>query len=225
MTTAAVWAEKTFGYRFRDPSRLDQALTHRSAGEPHNERLEFLGDAVLGLIVADALCQLLPGAAEGYLTRLRARLVRKETLAEIGAELHLGDWLKLGPGELKSGGFRRASILANGVEAVLGAVYLDGGLADAQRLVTELYGDRLRSLPTEENLKDPKTRLQERLQAQGMDLPVYGVEAVLGEAHRRSFRVSCMVAAVDAKTEASGRSRREAEQKAAAAMIEILDRD
>lgn len=225
MTTASGWAQRTFGYRFRDPSRLDQALTHRSTGEPHNERLEFLGDAVLGMIIADVLYRRLPGATEGYLTRLRARLVRKETLAEIGTEISLGDWLRLGPGELKSGGFRRASILANGIEAVLGAVYLDGGPGEAQRMVIELYGDRLRVLPTEENLKDPKTRLQERLQAQGMELPVYTVESALGEAHRRSFKVSCVVAGIDVKTEASGRSRREAEQKAAAAMIEALNHD
>jgi len=225
LTTASGWAEKTLRYRFRDPSRLDQALTHRSVGGLHNERLEFLGDAVLGMIIAESLYRLLPRAAEGYLTRLRARLVRKETLAEIGAEIRLGDWLRLGPGELKSGGFRRSSILANGVEAILGAVYLDGGLEEARRLVDDLYGDRFRSLPPDDDLKDPKTRLQERLQARGLDLPAYAIESVSGEAHRRHFSVSCAVGAMGLRTEASGRSRREAEQKAAAAMIDELGDD
>jgi ribonuclease-3 len=223
LTTAASWTEKTLHYRFRDWSRLDQALTHRSVGGKHNERLEFLGDAVLALIIAENLYRLLPEAAEGYLTRLRARLVRKETLAEIGIEIRLGDWLKLGPGELKSGGFRRASILANGVEAILGAVYLDGGLDEARRLVGGLYADRLNSLPAEDDLKDPKTRLQERLQAEGQELPSYAIESMSGEAHRRHFTVSCTVAAMGLRTEASARSRREAEQKAAEAMIAELD--
>jgi ribonuclease-3 len=223
LTTAASWTEKTLHYRFRDSSRLDQALTHRSVGGKHNERLEFLGDAVLALIIAENLYRLLPEAAEGYLTRLRARLVRKETLAEIGIEIRLGDWLKLGPGELKSGGFRRASILANGVEAILGAVYLDGGLDEARRLVGALYADRLNSLPAEDDLKDPKTRLQERLQAEGQELPSYAIESMSGEAHRRHFTVSCTVAAMGLRTEASARSRREAEQKAAEAMIAELD--
>ena len=225
MTTAAGWAEKTLRYRFRDPARLDQALTHRSAGGRHNERLEFLGDAVLGLIIAETLYRAQPDATEGYLTRLRARLVRKETLAQIGAELRLGDWLRLGQGELKSGGFRRASILANGVEAVLGAVYLDGGLEQARLMVTTLYGDRLCTLPADEELKDPKTRLQERLQALGRDLPVYAIEDVSGEAHKRHFSVSCEVPAMGLRTEASGRSRREAEQKAAEAMIGELEHE
>ncbi len=225
MTAAARWVEQTLRYRFSDLSLLDRALTHRSADGSHNERLEFLGDAVLGLIIAERISRLLPAATEGYLTRLRALLVRRETLAEIGVEIRLGDWIRLGPGELKSGGFRRASTLANGIEAILGAVYLDSGLDQAREVVETLYGERLRALPAEDDLKDPKTRLQERLQARGLTVPTYAIEAVSGEAHKRHFRVSCQVAALSLRTEATGRSRREAEQKAAEAMIGELDDD
>lgn len=222
MTTASGWIEKTLRYRFRDAARLEQALTHRSAGGRHNERLEFLGDAILGMIVAEALYRREPDATEGYLSRLRARLVRKETLAEIGGEIHLGEWLKLGPGELKSGGFRRASILANGVEALLGAVYLDGDLDAVRSVVATLYGERLRSFPGEHELKDPKTRLQELLQARGLDLPVYAIDSASGDHHERRFTVSCGVESLGLQTRAEGRSRRKAEQRAAEAMIEKL---
>lgn len=223
MTTAADWIEKTLDYRFRDPHRLKRALTHRSAGGRHNERLEFLGDAVLGMLVAEMLYQRLPKAEEGYLTRLRAMLVRKETLAEIGAEIGLGHWLRLGAGELKSGGFRRTSTLANGVEALLGAIYLDSGLEAARSATASLYGDRLKDLPADEELKDPKTRLQEILQGRGLELPVYATEAVSGEDHKRHFRVSCRVESLGLQTAAGGRSRRQAEQKAAEAMIEKIE--
>ena len=225
MTTAAGWIERTLKYRFRDDQRLEQALTHRSAGGRHNERLEFLGDAVLGMIIAEVLYRHVPEASEGYLTRLRANLVRKETLAEIGAEMRLGDWLKLGTGELKSGGFRRASTLANGVEALLGAIYLDAGLGACRSAVERMYGERLCSLPPDQELKDPKTRLQELLQGRGLDLPDYALESASGEAHKRHFQVSCSVGALGFRTEASGRSRRQAEQRAAEAMIGKLGDD
>ncbi|MGD8511750.1 MAG: ribonuclease III [Gammaproteobacteria bacterium] len=222
MTSAAGWIEKTLDYRFRDNERLSQALTHRSAGGPHNERLEFLGDAVLGMIIAETLFLRVPDAEEGYLTRLRANLVRRETLAEIGAEIGLGDWLRLGAGELKSGGFRRASILANGVEAVLGAIYLDSGLGAVRSVIERLYADRLQSLPADAELKDSKTRLQEILQSRGLDLPEYATESVSGEAHKRHFEVACRVEALGFRTTAGGRSRRQAEQRAAKAMIERI---
>lgn len=225
MTSATGWIEKVLDYRFRDNDRLRQALTHRSAGGQHNERLEFLGDAVLGMIVAEMLCERLPEAEEGYLTRLRASLVRRDTLAEIGAEIGLGDRLRLGAGELKSGGFRRTSTLANGVEALLGAIYLDAGLETARTAVERLYGDRLRNLPSDRDLKDPKTRLQEILQARGLELPIYATEAVSGEAHARQFQVACTVDSLGLKTAAEGRSRRQAEQRAAKAMIRRLEDD
>ena len=146
MTTAESWLDKTLGYRFHDPALLERALTHRSAGGRHNERLEFLGDAVLGMVMAEQLYRDCPSADEGDLSRLRSHLVRRETLGQIGADIGLGNWLRLGQGEMKSGGFRRRSTLANGLEAVLGAVYLDGGLQSVVAIIERLFADRLRDL-------------------------------------------------------------------------------
>jgi len=223
LTVAPRWSERALAYRFRDLSLLEQALTHRSAGGRNNERLEFLGDALLGMVVAQALYDGLPEADEGYLSRLRAHLVRGETLAELATELSLGERITLGPGELKSGGHRRASILANGFEAVLGAVYLDGGYQAARDLVLRLLRSRLDTLPPHDELKDPKTRLQERLQARGRSLPVYEIEAVSGEDHRQRFTAACALPELALRTAGEGRSRRQAEQAAAAAMIALLE--
>lgn len=213
----------SLSYRFSRPELLAEALTHRSAGRPNNERLEFLGDAVLNCLIADALYHRVPDADEGGLSRLRATLVRGETLADIAGDLNLGEALALGAGELKSGGFRRRSILADALEAVIGAVYLDGGFEACRRLVLELFDSRLQSLPAADSLKDPKTRLQEYLQARQEARPVYRLLSEAGEPHRRTFRVACEVSRLEAPVEASGRSRRAAEQEAARRALATLE--
>lgn len=223
MTDDSGWLERELGYRFSDDVLLTRALTHRSASGPHNERLEFLGDAALSLVVAEALYERLPHAPEGHLSRLRASLVRRSSLAGTARELGFPTRLSLGPGELKSGGFRRESILADALEAVLGAIYLDGGLEGLRPVVLRLYGARLESLPDHESLKDPKTLLQERLQARGLPLPSYRVAAVEGEDHRQQFKVACLVEGIAAEATGSGGSRRAAEQAAAAQMLSRLD--
>jgi len=222
LTEAGLWCEKTFGYRFRDPGHLDHALTHRSAAGQNNERLEYLGDAVLGLIIAEVLYRRLPDATEGELSRLRASLVKGGTLAQLALDAGLGGWLKLGSGELKSGGYRRESILANALEAVIGAAYIDGGFDVARDLVVALFQDRLDNLPPADELKDSKTRLQELLQSRGLPLPVYTMESRSGEAHKQSFLVSCTLADSGMTSSGGGRSRRQAEQEAAGRMIETL---
>jgi len=213
------------GHEFADPALLQAALTHRSAGTPNNERLEFLGDAILNFVIAAALYERRPQAAEGDLSRLRANLVRERTLAEIAAEIDLGSYLRMGPGELQSGGFRRVSILADALEALFGAVYLDGGFEPARDLVASLYEARLSSLPDADALKDAKTRLQEWLQARGRRLPTYEVIEVSGEAHNQRFVARCALADSDRATEGEGRSRRRAEQDAAKAMLESVADD
>jgi len=226
VTHRAGWLERALGYRFSDTGLLEQALTHRSAGGRHNERLEYLGDAALGFIVAEALFSAVPEADEGDLSRLRAALVNRPALAEMARGLGIPDQVRLGSGELKSGGFRRESILADALEAVLGAVYLDGGFGAVRDTVLRLYGPRLEpgALPSAEDLKDPKTRLQEILQAGGRSLPAYSVDAIEGEAHRQRFTVSCRVEGEDAPAVGRGRSRRAAEQAAASDMLERLGR-
>jgi ribonuclease-3 len=204
------------------PELFAAALTHRSAGGANNERLEFLGDAVLNLIAAEYLYGRYPRADEGTLSRLRARVVSGEPLARIAAALGVGDVLVLGPGELKTGGFRRESILADAFEALCGALYLDGGLEVARRAMLELLAPTLDALEPDAELKDPKTRLQEWLQARGLGLPVYSVESVAGEPHAQQFRVSCEVAALAARAEGEGSSRRRAEQVAAERLLEGL---
>ena len=223
MTDDSRWLEQALGHRFADESLLALALTHRSAGGRHNERLEYLGDAALGLVVAELLYQRLPEAPEGHLSRLRASLVRRSNLAPMARDLGLPRRLRLGPGELKRGGFRRDSILADALEAILGAIYLDGGLAALRPVVERLYGGQLDDLPAHEDLKDPKTRLQERLQARGLALPEYRVDTVEGEDHAQQFSVTCRVPALEAETAGHGRSRRAAEQAAAADMLGQLD--
>ncbi|WP_083251528.1 ribonuclease III [Acidihalobacter yilgarnensis] len=200
-----------------------QALTHRSVGGTNYERLEFLGDALLGLIVAEWLYTTLPKASEGELSRVRASLVKRETLAEIARERALGDQLYLGQGELKSGGFRRDSILADVVEALIGAHYLVLGFSATQDFVRMLFGARFERLPSAESLKDPKTRLQERLQSSGLPLPVYVIVEATGEPHQQTFRVRCSLSGDKLAAEAVGGSRRKAEQASAEAMLSLLN--
>jgi ribonuclease-3 len=213
------WVRETLGYEPRDGALFAAALTHRSAPGPNNERLEFLGDAVLNLVIAHLLYRSFPQATEGDLSRLRARVVSREPLAEVAAHLELGNVLELGSGELKSGGFRRQSILADALEAVCGALFLDGGLGSAETVITRLLGPRIAALPDPATLKDAKTRLQEYLQARSLTLPRYEVERVEGEPHAQTFRVSCEVAVLGRRVHGGGSSRRRAEQEAAARML------
>lgn len=202
-------------YNFRNVNLLNEALTHRSASSKNNERLEFLGDGIVNFVIAAELFKLCPQASEGELSRLRATLVNGEKLAELALALNLGQYLRLGSGELKSGGFRRASILADALEAVFGAVYLDSDFEKCQKLILHIYRDELQSLPDPLQLKDPKTRLQEYLQARKQPLPEYQIETVTGEAHKQTFTVSCSVKDSEAVFVGSGSSRRKAEQEAA----------
>jgi ribonuclease-3 len=218
----ARWLREALGYEPRDAGLFAAALTHRSAPGPNNERLEFLGDAVLNLVIADLLYRSFPGAAEGDLSRLRARVVSREPLAEVAADLKLGEVLQLGSGELKSGGFRRQSILADALEAVCGALFLDGGLPAAAQAISRLIAPRIAALPDPSALKDAKTRLQEYLQGRSLTLPHYQVERVEGEPHEQTFHVSCEVAALGRRVHGGGSSRRRAEQEAAARMLREL---
>jgi len=216
---------RQLGHAFADPQLLDDALTHRSAQARHNERLEFLGDAVLGFLVAEALWQRFPKATEGELSRLRAQLVNRETLARVAQELELGQYLRLGAGELRSGGHARESILADAVEAVLAALYLDGGLEVTRGVVDRLLGPRLAALSPETQRKDAKTRLQEWLQARRLALPTYEVVDTAGEDHAQTFVVRCAVDALGRTATAAGSNRRKAEQLAAERLLETLEHD
>lgn len=220
----ADWLARALDYRFADPALLDAALTHRSATGESNERLEFLGDAVLDFVISHAIYTSRPDAPEGDLSRLRAFLVNDAALAQMAAGLGLGEFIRLGSGEKKAGGHRRASILADALEALFGAVYLDRGFAAAETLILALYRDRLAELPDSETLKDAKTRLQEALQATGLALPEYSVVDVSGKPHRRRFRVVCRVGELDAERTGEGGSRRAAEQAAAESMLATLER-
>jgi ribonuclease-3 len=219
----ARWLRERLGYEARDLALFRAALTHRSATGPNNERLEFLGDAVLNLVVAQHLYGLFPRAAEGDLSRLRSRVVSSEPLAQVAAGLGLGDTLQLGSGELKSGGFRRESILADALEAVFGAIYLDGGLEAAAAVIVQLFATRITALPEPEALKDAKTRLQEYLQSRSLALPHYAVLNVGGEDHAQTFEVSCEVPALELRARGRGLSRRRAEQQAAERMLAQIE--
>ncbi|MBV2130647.1 ribonuclease III [Arsukibacterium indicum] len=208
------------GYEFADPALLEQALTHRSCKGRHNERLEFLGDAVLGLVIAQTLFEQFPQTREGDLTRMRSALVKGVTLAEIAQELAIAQYLRLGPGELKSGGHRRESILADALEAILGAIFLDSGMEACRERILSWFGERLKQIAPGEQ-KDSKTRLQEYLQGLRLALPVYDVIATEGEAHQQTFTVRCTVPGIKPIT-ASGSSRRKAEQDAANAALEQI---
>lgn len=209
-------------YRFEDPQLLREALTHRSVGAGNYERLEFLGDSVLNLVVAMRLYEAHPHASEGDLSRMRARLVRGATLSEVAARLGLGKQVSLGEGELKSGGFRRASILADAFEALLGAIFIDGGYTACRDVVLRLFDPLIANLPGAEELKDPKTRLQEWLQARGRPLPEYTLQGEEGADHDKKFRVACRLPDDGSAMEADGSSRRAAEQAAAGLLMEAL---
>jgi ribonuclease III len=210
------------GYEPRDRGLFQVALTHRSAEGPNNERLEFLGDSVLNLLLSERLFREFPTASEGDLSRLRARLVSEEPLADIAQIMQLGELLLLGSGELKTGGFRRQSILADAFEALCGALYLDGGLDSAREKLLPLFEAKIVALPEPSTLKDAKTRLQEHLQANGRSLPVYSVKRTSGEPHAQMFLVTCAVPHLQIETEGEGPSRRRAEQVAAQAALTAL---
>jgi ribonuclease-3 len=213
------------GYAFRDAALLRQALTHRSYGTPHNERLEFVGDAVLNCVIARALYERFPAVAEGDLSRARAGLVNQDTLARVARRLQLGEAVRLGEGELRSGGSDRASILADALEALFGATFVDGGYDAARAAVEAAYADVLREADPASLSKDPKTRLQELLQARRIAVPDYAVVATHGEAHAQSFDVECRIAALGVVSTGTGSSRRAAEQAAAAAaLLEVAGR-
>ena len=206
---------KKLDYSFNDISLLDEALTHRSHAAVNNERLEFLGDGILNFVIAHELFKQYPEVNEGDLSRLRANLVNKESLAQIAAHLELGEVIKLGSGELKSGGFRRPSILADAVESIFGAVYCDGGFEVCRDLIVRLYKDRLASPTDLQSLKDPKTRLQELLQSRRFPLPRYQVTKITGKAHAQVFHVNCSIDKLGIEVNGQGKSRRKAEQVAA----------
>lgn len=213
---------KSLAHAFGQPELLRQALTHRSHSSPHNERLEFLGDSVLNCAVAILLYRRFPSLREGELSRLRASLVRQETLAEIAAALGLGDALRLGEGELKSGGFRRPSILADALEAIFGAIYLDAGFEVAQKIIAALYQERVDQIDPSDAGKDAKTALQEYLQARHLPVPQYSLVATRGDAHAQEFEVVCAIPAIDMEANGRGASRRGAEQQAAQFILNKL---
>ncbi len=212
----------SLGYRFQDESLLKAALTHRSVKGVNNERLEYLGDSIVNFVIADAIFQQCPKAREGDMSRLRAMLVKGETLAELAREFEIGDHLLLGSGELKTGGRGRDSILADAMEAVIAAVYLDSGMATVHQLVMKWYASRLQDMDSMTGLKDAKTQLQEHLQARRLELPVYDVVDIKGEAHAQIFVVECNVVDLNETATADGSSRRKAEQGAAERMLQQL---
>ncbi len=216
--------ERRLGHRFANPDLAGQALTHRSFGTPHNERLEFLGDSLLNCAVATLLYERFGQLPEGDLSRLRAALVNQSSLSKVAAELGLGERLRLGEGELKSGGFRRPSILADAVEALLAAVYLDAGFEAVRSVVERLLGERLRHKEHLPVAKDPKTALQEHLQARRLQLPRYAVQRTEGEAHDQTFTVECRVDDLGLVANGKGASRRAAEQAAAEGLLAQLEK-
>jgi len=213
--------EKRIGYTFSDFSLLKQALTHRSALGLHNERLEFLGDSILSFVISTDLYSRFPKVDEGDLSRMRATLVCGKMLSEIGREFVLSDCLILGPGELKSGGFRRDSIIADGVEAIIGAIFLDSDIETVNKLVLSWFDSRLQTIQPGISQKDPKTRLQEHLQSRKQPLPIYEVLDVKGEAHNQQFTMSCKIEGME-PVQGKGTSRRKAEQVAAQSMLTAL---
>jgi len=215
---------KRIGYEFNDPELLELALTHRSCGSKNNERLEFLGDAALDFIIGYAIYQRLPDSKEGELSRYRASLVKGVTLTEIATELQLGEHLHLGGGEMKSGGHRRASILADTVEAIIGAIYIDSDMASCERCVLQWFDSRLENLD-KNGQKDSKTQLQEYMQARGHVLPIYEVVNIFGEAHSQEFTVECRIELLRKPTTGQGSSRRNAEKQAAEMALKRLLND
>ena len=222
MKKAETWLYKALDYQFDDPSLFAQALTHRSATGANNERLEFLGDAVLNFVISEAIFAIRPEADEGDLSRLRASLVKDTSLAKIASDVGLGEHLILGSGERKTGGHRRESILADALEAIFGAVYLDSGFEAAASIIGQVFEQRLEELPHADDLRDAKTRLQEWLQARKLSLPDYDLLAITGKAHQQKFAVSCTVSELSQTTEGAATTRRKAEQEAARRMLKIL---
>ena len=222
MSDSLARLERKLGYHFKDQDLMVLALTHRSFAGRNNERLEFLGDSILNFVAAEALFERFTQAREGQLSRLRARLVKGETLAVLARGFDLGEYLRLGSGELKSGGFRRESILADALEALIGAIYLDAGMDVARERVLAWLEGELQSLTLVDTNKDPKTRLQEFLQSRSCELPRYEVVDIQGEPHCRTFVVECQITLLNDKTLGQGGSRRIAEQVAAAAALIAL---
>jgi ribonuclease-3 len=214
---------KKLGYEFNAPHLLLQALTHRSAKGEHNERLEFLGDSILGFVIAEALYQKFPKHDEGDLTRMRSSLVKGVTLAELARDFNLGECLILGPGELKSGGHRRESILEDAIEAIIGAIYLDSDLNTCKTLIIKWFNDRLQVIKPGNEQKDPKTRLQEFLQGRKIALPSYEVIDTTGQSHNQEFTVRCQTSIIDEVVIAKGTSRRKAEQQAAEQILQLIE--
>ncbi len=223
MDKTATWLKKSLDYEFKNVQLLEQALTHRSAHGMNNERLEYLGDAVLDFVISEAVYRQRPDATEGVLSRLRSSLVKDSTLAELATDLDVGDYLILGPGEKKSGGHRRASILADALEAIFGAVYLDSGFDEAQRVIHNAFAGRLVEIPDSAERRDPKTRLQELVQSRKIALPNYRVEKVEGKAHQQTFNVRCTIEELDASTTGQGTTRRDAEQESAVHMLALIE--
>ena len=214
--------EERIGYSFKDQRQLQLALTHRSHGATNNERLEFLGDSILNFVIGDFLFKKFPEAREGQMSRLRSQLVKGETLAELAVEFALGECLILGEGELKSGGRSRDSILADSVEAIIGAIYLESGMTCVTDRILNWYGERLAAISLEITAKDPKSRLQEYMQSQQQPLPDYRVINIGGEGHAQVFTIECHVTLAKEPTHAIASNRREAEKKAATAMLKKL---
>lgn len=214
---------KRLGYEFQDKDLLIQALTHRSAGNPHNERLEYLGDSILGFAVAKYLFNRFPEQPEGKLTRMRSSLVKGETLAQIARGMELGDVIRLGPGEMKSGGFGRDSILSDAVEALIGALYLEAGMDKSEEMILMWLEEKLQGLDPDYHPKDNKTRLQEYMQGRHLPLPEYQVTKITGKSHKQRFFVSCKVNGLERTIEGEGASRRKAEQDAAQKVIRKLN--
>ncbi|TPH16606.1 ribonuclease III [Litorilituus lipolyticus] len=213
---------KKIGYQFKDSSLLLQALTHRSAKGQHNERLEFLGDSILGFVIAEALFEKFPKHDEGDLTRMRSSLVKGVTLAEIARDFNLGECLILGPGELKSGGHRRESILEDAIEAIIGAIYLDSDIQNCKKLILHWFSKRLSVIKPGNEQKDPKTRLQEYLQGRKIALPSYEVIDTTGQSHNQQFTVRCVADVIEQEVIAKGTSRRKAEQAAAEQILNLI---
>ena len=215
-----------FDYQFKDDSLLKLALTHRSMGSRNNERLEFLGDSILGMVISADLYKRFPNENEGVLTRLRSSLVKGETLSEISTELNLGEFIQLGSGELKSGGYRRSSTLADVVEAIIGAIYIDSkdeyGIKVVEKIILNIFNVRLDNCEPSGTLKDPKTRLQEYLQSKNLTLPEYSVVSISGKEHQQTFKVSCSIKGFNNNVVANGSSRRKAEQAAAEKALETI---
>jgi ribonuclease-3 len=210
------------GLVFNDPQLFTLALTHRSVSSHNNERLEFLGDSILGFVIAQKLFEAFPNASEGVLSRLRASLVNQSSLADLARSVQLGDYLLLGAGELKSGGFRRDSILSDAMEAIMGALYVDQDIEASRRWIENLFVERLQSLSLDNWQKDPKTQLQELMQAKKLDLPNYTLLTMSGLAHEQVFKVQCSVSVLSDSSVGVGISRKKAEQSAAELMLQLL---